>query len=204
MKTSVSAIIFDLGDVLYEISYPKLQASFLKLLEESESEILDFSKEKQDQLFTQLEKGLISPPEFLEQITEKYKLPNNPKKIIQAWNTQLVGIFPHIHSLINRLSQKYPLFLLSNTNKIHYDYFFKECEPIFRQFQKLYLSFELKMRKPEPEIYELILFEQNLKPETTLFIDDSAQNIEAANKIGIQTIHLTKPHHLPKLLAEKL
>ncbi len=47
------------------------------------------------------------------------------------------------------------------------------------------------MRKPDPDIFEFVLQEQNLEPEETLFIDDSPQHLKTANNLGLQT-HLLK------------
>jgi putative hydrolase of the HAD superfamily len=57
-------------------------------------------------------------------------------------------------------------------------------------FDKVYFSHRVGLRKPMPEIFELILNSNGLKPEHTLFIDDSPQHIAAAQKLGIQTIFL--------------
>lgn len=60
-------------------------------------------------------------------------------------------------------------------------------------FVKAYYSHEMGLRKPAAESYQFILEEQKLNPEETLFIDDTIKNIEAAQELGFQTIHLPKP-----------
>ena len=60
-------------------------------------------------------------------------------------------------------------------------------------FEKQYLSFEIGMRKPDKEIFELVLNENKLFASETLFIDDSIQHIEGAEKTGIAAYHL-QPH----------
>ncbi|GBL35160.1 D-ribitol-5-phosphate phosphatase [Filimonas sp.] len=59
-------------------------------------------------------------------------------------------------------------------------------------FDRIYLSHRVGLRKPNPAIFELVLRENQLKADETLFIDDSPQHIEAAKKLGIQTIHVTE------------
>jgi putative hydrolase of the HAD superfamily len=60
-------------------------------------------------------------------------------------------------------------------------------------FEKTYYSHVVKMRKPGAEIFELVLNENNLVPEETLFIDDTHTNLPEAEKLGIQTLHLKHP-----------
>jgi len=100
--------------------------------------------------------------------------------------------------ILQQLRLYYDLFLLSNTNEIH--------EAAFNQilmqehgipnigvfFDRVYLSHRVGLRKPMREIFERVLEENNLKPEQTLFIDDSLQHIEGAKLLGIQTIYLEK------------
>ena len=89
------------------------------------------------------------------------------------------------------------MFLLSNTNKIHYDdytsvVFTREngIEGLEPLFEKTYLSHEMGLRKPNPEIFNVVLNENNLVAEETLFIDDSPQHIASAKTLGIVTYHL--------------
>ncbi len=88
--------------------------------------------------------------------------------------------------------------LLSNTNHIHLDAFNKiyytgsRNKPFEKFFDKIYYSCEIGLRKPNADIYEFVLKENDLEAAKTLFIDDSVQNIEAANAVGLQTI-LLKP-----------
>jgi putative hydrolase of the HAD superfamily len=97
---------------------------------------------------------------------------------------------------LKRLRGKYKIFLLSNTNSIHYTQFSKifkttiDEKPFNSLFDKAYYSHEIGLRKPDAEAFEYVLNENNLKPEETLFIDDSIQNIEGARRVGMPTIHL--------------
>ena len=98
--------------------------------------------------------------------------------------------------LLKQLSTNYRLFLLSNTNIIHYraySAYLKQtfCKMIFDEiFEKQYLSFEIGMRKPDREIFELVLSENKLIASETIFIDDSIQHVEGAREAGITAYHL--------------
>lgn len=107
---------------------------------------------------------------------------------------------------ILKIKKQLPTFLLSNTNAIHLEFFNRMLQQkqgirsIHDCFHKAYLSHEIGLRKPNREPFELILDEQNLQPETTLFIDDLPQHIETAKALGIQTLHLVSIHDLEQEL----
>ena len=98
---------------------------------------------------------------------------------------------------LDSLQSKYKLFLLSNTNHIHLNEFNKiyhqkkRTKPFDDFFDKAYYSCDIGLRKPNADIYEFVLNENKLDVGKTLFVDDSAQNIEAAKALGMQTILLT-------------
>lgn len=109
---------------------------------------------------------------------------------MESWNSILLDFPKQRLDFIKQLKQegKYRLLLLSNTNDLHIDYVKKQV-PFFDEFQKcfdaFYLSQELAMRKPDPEIFEFILKTHQLKPQEVLFIDDTQENTEAAESLGI-------------------
>ncbi|GIV43644.1 MAG: hydrolase [Bacteroidia bacterium] len=196
----IKNLIFDLGGVLYEIDYQRV-TNKLKAL----SPNLHFSQLKQDPIFDDFEIGKISPQQFRDGIRSLTQIPDLQDNQIDAiWNSMLIGLFPRRIELIQKLSQKYPIVLLSNANPIHYDYIIKECQPLFASMQKVFFSFEMGMRKPHKEIFEQVLKTMNFQPDETLFIEDTIIHIEGAQKLGIQTLHLTQPLTLEEQLAEIL
>ena len=94
---------------------------------------------------------------------------------------------------IQELSKYYNIYLLSNTNRIHYAVFIKEFEEMtgFKSFnelfQKAYLSFNIKCRKPDSKAYLHVLKDAGIDAHETLFIDDSFQNIQPAIDVGLHT-----------------
>ena len=96
---------------------------------------------------------------------------------------------------VQQLSTKYRLFLLSNTDAIHIATFKQKSGTSFYNdfyecFEKVYFSFEIGMRKPNPEIYNFVLDENYLQAKNTLFIDDKKENTDAAFALGIQVWNL--------------
>nr|WP_309757353.1 HAD family phosphatase [Flavobacterium sp.] len=183
----INTIIFDFGDIFINLDIEAPRIAFSKLGLQAWSEDLD-------KLNSSFEKGKISELQFLEGFQEK--MPKaSIKKIKSAWNTVLLDFPLYRLEFLQMLSQKYRLFLLSNTDAIHIDRFqhvagttfyreFYEC------FERVYFSFELGMRKPEANIFNYLIKQHELIPKRTLFIDDKTENTDAALALGFQVWNL--------------
>jgi len=183
-------IIFDLGGVIVNINYSLTTQAFSRL-GLSDFDAL-FSQAKQSQLFDLYEKGLISSPDFRKEIKKYLGNHLDDTVIDHAWNAMLLDVPVQRLKLLEKTKLTHRTFLLSNTNDIHIETFNKYLQNTFAiadltgHFNKLYLSYKVGMRKPDKEIFELVLSENNLQPHETLFIDDSIQHVESAQKLGIQ------------------
>jgi len=191
---NIKNIIFDLGGVILNIDYHLTIDGFKKLGFENFDEI--YSQANQTGVFDKIDKGTITPAEFRDEIRELSGKPFTDKQIDDAWNAMLLDFPVHRLELLEKVHSQYRTFLLSNTNKIHIDVYNQillntfGVEDLSHFFEKEYYSHEVHMRKPDAEIFELILKESNLKPEETLFIDDSEQHVIGARKLGINAYHL--------------
>ncbi len=188
------AIIFDLGGVIINLDYHATAKAFKNLGIKNFDEV--YSKQKQESLFDDFEKGITKPADFRAVIRKH--LPNqvSDEQIDEAWNAMLLDIPKYRVEWLSKMSSKYRIFLLSNTNEIHIKAFTKilmdtYSENIFEKtFEKIYYSSRMKMRKPDEEIFECVLKENNLIATETLFIDDSEQHIKGAEKVGLNVYHL--------------
>jgi glucose-1-phosphatase len=206
IKKPVRNIILDLGGVLLNIDYEAPVISFEKMGIPGFHEV--YSKRAQSPLFDAFEKGLVTPEEFRDELRTIGKFDASDESIDQAWNSMLKDLPPQRMQLLEDLKKRGPLFLLSNTNEIHIDYFEKDLDREYgrsafqEQFDKYYYSCRMKMRKPDPEIFLFVLQENDLDPSETLFIDDSPQHVEGAGKAGIRAAHLANGMELKDLLLE--
>ncbi|TAL58602.1 MAG: HAD family phosphatase [Bacteroidetes bacterium] len=195
IPSHIKNIIFDFGGVILNIDYKLTENAFAKLGLVDFSTI--YSQTTQKDLFDKLETGRISPSEFREDI-RKFIGVASDEEIDNAWNAMLLDLPEERVSLLDEVRKTHRIFLLSNTNEIHYTAFSAYMQDKFKRnifsdvFEKAYVSHKVKMRKPDAAIFEFVLSENKLKKEETLFIDDSIQHIEGANKLGINTILLKK------------
>lgn len=190
----IKYIIFDLGGVILNIDFNKAAKSF-KDLGLDDFEAL-YSKATQSKLFDRLEKGLISAQEFRSELSELSGLELSDEQIDDAWNSLILDFPPARLNLLRELRKNYKLFLLSNTNIIHADFYNNDLrqnhhiDGLESLFDKVYYSHEIALRKPDMEAFKYVLNDQKIPAEHTLFIDDALPNILAANQLGLNTLFL--------------
>jgi len=194
---AVKNIIFDLGGIFLNLNYQKTKDLFIEF---GVPEFDDyFTQHHANSLFEELEKGDISANEFYDAFRRETNTNLSNDQIKIAWNGMLVSFTKERIDWLRKIKDRYNIFLFSNTNQIHYD----EIMALFKRdvgtddfnelFIKPYYSHEMRLRKPYFDSFQHIIDEQKLKIEETLFIDDTIKNIESANALGLQTIHLVAP-----------
>jgi putative hydrolase of the HAD superfamily len=183
-------IIFDLGGVIINIDYNRTAEAFRNLGMKDFDAI--YSKTKQSDLFDRLETGALAEEMFHEEMYNYLPQGIPADQITAAWNAMLLEFPASRMDFIYELKKHYRLFLLSNTNSIHLKEFLKiadvqlGADRFESAFEKVYYSCSIGMRKPDLEIFELVMQENNLKAEETLFVDDSPQHVEGAQKAGLK------------------
>ncbi|MCX6304597.1 MAG: HAD family phosphatase [Bacteroidetes bacterium] len=192
---SIKNLIFDFGGVICNIDVKLTERAFMELgltpFDPRERSISDSAG-----IFGDIETGAMDPRQFRDALRKFFRNPVTDDQLDDAWNALLLNIPEERIRLLENLRQNYRIFLLSNTNEIHYTKFLAD----FREqsgyagfddlFEKAYLSFRIGLRKPSPEIFRHVLKESNLDPSETLFIDDTLVHVEAAEREGIHAVHL--------------
>lgn len=190
-KDHIKNIIFDLGGVIINLDTQRT-ASEMKELGFDDFE-KSYSLLNQTNLFDLLEKGLLTPDQFRMEIRKHISSTVSDVQIDEAWSAMLLDFPKERIELIQKTKSKYRTFLLSNTNKIHFDKYNSDFNTVYgfsfnSLFEKAYYSFEIGHRKPDLDIYKHVLKHSNLIPDETLFIDDSEANIRTAKTLGVQTL----------------
>jgi putative hydrolase of the HAD superfamily len=202
--TNINTIIFDLGGVIINLDIPRTTRAFEALGAANFGE--SYSQLAQTPLFDAFDKGLVSETVFFTNLKQQFDLPQPIAQLEQAWNAMLLD-FPALRlEQLQDYKQRYNLFLLSNTNTTHVQAFEKtlwdshkvaNLQPFFH---KVYYSCDIGLRKPDAEIFEFVLADNGLKPEATVFIDDTLMHVEAARSLGIKAVHLPKGEEFSAVL----
>lgn len=203
MKMPIRNVIFDLGRVLLNLNVEATLQAFCRSGFTSAPEML--SRNLRSELFGAYECGDTSTEEFRQAIQKECSAPLTDRQTDDIWNAMLAGIPSEKLQLLVRLRKDYKVCLLSNTNAMHWDYivqhFFQPQGFTPQQcFDHVFLSFEMSCKKPDPAIYLKALEKGGMKAEETLFIDDLAENCQAAAGTGIHTAHYQPGEPLEKVL----
>ena len=196
MNTKIKNIIFDLGGVILDIDenivYKELEKLGINITE------LAHSKEFMD-IMSKFDTGIITAPTFRKKakaLLGQEKMTD--QRFDAIWNSMLLDIPRERIEAIEKVKKHYKIFLMSNSNVIHYDLYVRDLQLRFgyhefdELFDKSYFSFAEHLEKPDPRFFELILDHEGLLPEETLFIDDTESNIKAAKSLGIHTYHISR------------
>ena len=183
----IKALLLDFGGVLYDIDPQRTINEFMKLSAPNSKfrELTQYNYSTMPFL-SEYEKGSISSEQFREQAAALLGIAPSIA-IDNAWNQTLLGVKANMDRVLEELAADYPLYLLSNTNEIHHNYFAEECEVIFKTFTRCYYSYQMNMHKPDLDIFTNISNELSIAPNEILFADDMQANIDAANQLGFNT-----------------
>ena len=196
MRAKIKNIIFDLGGVILDIDenivYKELEKLGISTTE------LSHSKEFIE-LMSKFDTGIYTAPTFRKKAKALLGLEKmTDKRFDDIWNAMLLDIPRERIEAIEKVKKHYKIFLMSNTNVIHYDLYIRDLQLRFgykefdELFHKSYFSFAEHLEKPDPRFFELILDHEGLLPEETLFIDDTEKNVKVARSLGIHTYNIRR------------
>lgn len=190
MQKTYKAILFDLGGVLIDIDYAATQTAFEQLgVTDFKGHYTQFA---QKELFDRFECGQIAGQHFINLLLPLTNPGTSANQVVAAWNAMIGEFAVQKLRLLEQLKDEYPLFVLSNTNELHWvkvtSQFQKiSLQPLASYFKKCYLSQEIGKRKPHAETFLWVCDQMGFEPSEVLFIDDSPQHIAGADKAGLQT-----------------
>ena len=189
---NIKNIIFDLGGVIIDIDSNQI-INHLKKNGFTKFELLETPEVKRTLI--QFECGIISSDTFRKTLTKQLDLKVSAQKFDEIWNSMILDIPQRRIDLVKKLKSHYHVYLMSNSNEIHYDLFIRDLQLRFgyREFDSLFdksfFSFDTHLSKPNPDFFTIVLDRYNMKPEETLFIDDTPENILVAQQLGMLTYH---------------
>lgn len=193
-KLDIRALLFDMGNVLLFFDARRSSKAFAEMVGVQEDKVWNlFFISDLERAYT---RGEISSQDFFKEVSKYF-----PKKIdfptfAALWN-DIFTENEEMSELLGKLRKHYPLYLISNTNHLHYEYVKKHFR-ILDHFTKCFPSHTVGHRKPDPSMFKHVLKTIKLKPENTVFIDDIAEYIDSAKRLGIHGVQFTSCSALEK------
>jgi putative hydrolase of the HAD superfamily len=185
----IKALALDLGNVLVKVDHFRFCRRLAQLAGLTPEEV--FAQVFASSLEPAYDTGHITSEEFYHQVTEHFGVTLSYPQFCTWWN-DIFDPMEGMAELVSRVAAQYPLYLVSNTNALHFAYI-KESYAFLDHFQSFILSFEVGSRKPEPDIYQALIQRMGLPPSQGLFVDDKSPFVTAAQSQGLMAWQFTSP-----------
>ncbi len=193
-----SLLIIDLGGVLFDIDFEKTRSALMQL-EGYNGKPLTFGIEEQQEIFVEYDQGTITTPEFRAALREIYGFTCSDVDIDRAWCAILErGLFSNATDEVVRLRAAYAnepgsaVVILSNISELHYLDARERCAPVFSLVDRVYLSYAIGKRKPDPGAFRHVICAEGYTPSQTTLVDDSLANCTAAESLGMHVVHIVR------------
>lgn len=185
MADEIKVVLFDLGNVLVDFDHKRAAERISGFCKKSPLEI--YSLFFDSQVTIAFEEGKLAPGEFYQRVKEMLDLKLSYSSFVPIWNDIffLSAKNRSVYRLVNILRAGYKTAMLSNINSLHYEYL-KKSFPVFGVFDKIFLSCELGLIKPNKKIYENVTAAMQVSPQEMFYTDDRLELVQSANSLGIK------------------
>lgn len=181
-------LAFDLGRVLFDFDY---NIALEKIKDKIGIPVQEVIRELFENDFgLSFEKGEVSPDEFYSRFKDTFKATLSYEYFVDTW-CKIFSPQKDVIGLVRYLKGRYPLYLISNINELHFEYLFKEYPGVFSLFNEMILSFKVKSVKPEEAIYQALKDTAGVGFEDIIYIDDRKDLITKAKDFNLQCLQFT-------------
>ncbi|MHB8872115.1 MAG: HAD family hydrolase [Myxococcaceae bacterium] len=192
----IETVLFDLGNVLAFHDNGLLVRRFAERTGRTHDELLEGFAPA---LWDRINRGTLGEDALRLELNRRFRADIGPDEFFQLWNCHFTvneGILPHVEALLGRVK----VLLLSNTNELHARFLRRQI-PLLERFDRLLLSHELGLAKPDEAIYRAALEAAGTAPEATAFFDDIPEYVEAACRLGIRALVFKDTEAFPAQLG---
>lgn len=196
----IEVVYFDLGKVIVDFDHLRAAQELLKVTPLSLSEAMAVLSD--GELVSEYETGRLSSEEHYRKVCRRLQMEVSIEKFRELWGSMFLPEPLLSESFLQDLKKRYRLMLLSNTNEIHFDFVIQHY-PILRMIGERLLSYQAGCMKPEARIFELAVEKAGVAPENIFFTDDRPENIEAAQRAGIQALLFQSETQLRRDMASR-
>jgi FMN phosphatase YigB (HAD superfamily) len=197
---AITAITFDLGNVLVKVDHLRFCRRLAALAGLSPQEV--YVQVFESSLEPGYDTGRVTSQEFYERVRAHFGVTMAYAQFRDFW-CDIFDPMDHMEAVVARLAPRFPLFLLSNTNSLHFDYIRERFGAILKPFQIFILSYQVGSRKPEAAIYQALINQASRPPEEILFLDDKVTFVEAARGQGLAAWQFRSPGELQRDLERQ-
>ncbi|MCX8021827.1 MAG: HAD family phosphatase [Syntrophorhabdaceae bacterium] len=201
----IRLFVFDLGNVILPFEHRQIATKLHRKSKLADSispgEMFDHMFDRAGGLVNRYETGNMSSYEFFDQLRDMFRLDMDFEEFKDIWNNIFWENKEVIEAIEYLKGRGYPLFLLSDTNELHFTYIIGRY-PVVHLFDEWILSFEVGVKKPEKRIYDVIFEKSDTEGKEVLYIDDMERNVEAAEALGMQGLVFSNAEELWRIIKD--
>jgi putative hydrolase of the HAD superfamily len=186
--SDIRAVLFDLGNVLIDIDF--LRCARLWAEQSGVSAETIASRFRIDKAYRAFECGEIDSSDYFASLRRQLGINLSDDTMRTGWNTIIQGEKPGIRDCLKQLANRYPLYVLTNTNAAHESVWAERHGDLLSNFADIFVSSRMGCRKPNPSTYRHVAQTIGLPCSRILFFDDATENIDGAREAGMQAIHV--------------
>jgi len=192
--------IFDMGNVIIDIDFKRVLGVWSNF---SGTPLATLTERfSMGEVFQKHERGEISDEEFAAELCHEMGIALSFEQFSLGWQSVFVDLRPEVIEIFKTLRQQgHRVVVLSNTNRLHLDFWPQNYPEIEANTDAIYLSQNLGMRKPEPRIFQHVLQKEGVTAGEAVFFDDVIENIEAARAVGIGSVWVEDNQTVPKYFS---
>lgn len=188
----MSLLILDLGGVLFNIDFENTRRAMIALSGYNGTPIT-FGVEQQSDVFVAYDRGDITTSDFRRELRSLYGFTCTDAELDRAWCAILdKGLYNDAISRVQRFKDRFNAtrtVILSNISELHHIDSAERCKRVFDAVDAVYLSYVIRLRKPDPRAFLHVCQTEGYDPSTTSLVDDSTSNCASAHELGIQILH---------------
>lgn len=198
--TAPKVLLFDLGGVVIEVDFRRAFDHWGHAAGVDPDRIAE--RYLPDEAYERHERGELSSQDYFAHLRDRLGLDLPDADMAEGWNRILPGEIPGMAAVLRGLEGRIPLYLFSNTNPAHAEFFTQRFGRLLNHFDGIFLSSDLGHRKPEKHAFEAVCSRIGVHPRDVLFFDDSDVNVVGARKAGLHAAHVPRHADLLRVLAE--
>lgn len=180
----IEALLFDFGNVLVNIDFQRSFAAWAETAGVAPQRVAErFSF---DAAYCAHERGEIDGEQYFAALREQLQIDLPDADFLDGWNALFLEPLPDMAELLPLLARRWPLYLFSNTNRLHYEYWGARYRPLLTHFSGVFCSHALGERKPERAAFDKVAQEIGVPSAHIVFFDDLEENVLGAQQAGLQ------------------
>ncbi|MFK7964921.1 MAG: HAD-IA family hydrolase [Burkholderiaceae bacterium] len=193
-------IIFDLGGVIIDIDFSRVFQHWARLTGQDAQQIQQ--RFAVDDAYRQHERGELTTTQYLDYQRDLHNLSLSDEQMLAGWNAIFGPEIPGVRALIQQAASIAPCVVFSNTNAGHQAYWAPVLTETLNLFEHVFVSNELGLRKPDADAFLAVCNPMDVAPEQSLFFDDTQENLDGADALGISAVKVSSPADIKRCLDE--